>query len=35
MDINSCIIKLTMETRNQAHIDEIKAELIKQGYHLI
>ena len=34
-DINSCIIKLTIETRNQAHIDEIKAELAKQGYHLI
>lgn len=34
-DINACYLRISMETRNQAHVDEIKAELIKNGYRII
>ncbi len=33
--INSCVIKLGMETRDQQQIDEIKAALQKAGYRLL
>ncbi|HJK12683.1 MAG TPA: hypothetical protein O0Y14_03845, partial [Methanocorpusculum sp.] len=33
--INSCIIKIGMETRDQHQIDEIKAALLDAGYQLI
>ena len=33
--INSCIIKIGMETRDQQQIDEIKAALLDAGYQLI
>lgn len=34
-DINACYLRISMETRNQAHVDEIKAELVKNGYRLV
>ncbi len=35
LDINACVLRISMETRNQEHLDEIIAELTKQGYHII
>lgn len=34
-DINACYLRISMETRNQQHVDEIKAELIKNGYRIV
>lgn len=34
-DINACFLRISMETRNQAHVNEIKAELVKNGYRLV
>ncbi len=34
-DINACYLRVSMETRNQAHIDEIKEALTKSGYKII
>lgn len=34
-DINACYLRISMETRNQQHVDEIKAELIKNGYRIM
>lgn len=34
-DINACYLRISMETRNQNHVDEIKAELIKNGYRIV
>lgn len=34
-DINACYLRISMETRNQAHVDEIKTELVKNGYRLV
>lgn len=34
-DINACYLRISMETRNQAHVDEIKAELVKNGCRLV
>ena len=34
-DINACFLRISMETRNQAHVDEIKAEFVKNGYRLV
>ena len=34
-DINACFLRISMETRNQAHVDENKAELVKNGYRLV
>lgn len=34
-DINLCLLKLSMETRNHAHIEEIKKALIEHGYKII
>lgn len=35
MDINSCFLKISMETRNHAHVEEIKNELTRQGYKIV
>ena len=35
LDINACVLRISMETRNQEHLDEIIAELTRQGYHII
>lgn len=35
MAINSCFLKIGMETRNQAQIDEIKAKLAEEGFQLV
>lgn len=34
-DINACYLRISMETRNQNHVDEIKSELIKNGYKIV
>ena len=34
-DISSCIVSMVLETRNQAHIEEIQRALEHQGYPLI
>ncbi|MEE1281911.1 MAG: pyridoxal-phosphate dependent enzyme, partial [Acutalibacteraceae bacterium] len=34
-DINACYLRISMETRNQNHVDEIKAGLIKNGYKIV
>lgn len=34
-DINACYLRISMETRNQHHVDEIKAELTKNGYKIV
>ncbi|MEF2920742.1 MAG: threonine ammonia-lyase [Acutalibacteraceae bacterium] len=34
-DINACYLRVSMETRNQAHIDEIKEALTANGYKII
>lgn len=34
-DINGCYLQIVMETRNQAHIEEIRAGLTKHGFKLI
>ena len=34
MDINSCIIKLTIETRNYEHIAQIRKALTDAGYSI-
>ena len=35
MDINSCFLRLRMETRDQAHVDEIKEVLRTAGYRIV
>ena len=34
-DVNGCYLRIVLETRNQAHIDEIKRALIDFGFKLI
>lgn len=34
-DINACYLQVVLETRNQEHIDKIREELIRSGYHVI
>ncbi len=34
-DINSCYLRLSLETRNHEHIEKIKDELTKKGYRII
>ncbi len=34
-DINACYLQVVLETRNQEHIDNIREELIRSGYHVI
>lgn len=35
MDINACFLRISMETRNQEHVDEIKTALKENGYELV
>ena len=35
MDINSCFLRLRMETRDQAHVEEIKEVLRAAGYRIV
>lgn len=35
MDINACFLRISMETRNHAHVEEIKSTLINHGYKII
>lgn len=34
MDINGCFLNISMETRNHAHLDEIREALISEGFKL-
>ena len=34
-DINSCYLRLSLETRNHEHIQKIKDELAKKGYRIV
>ena len=34
-DINSCYLRLSLETRNHEHIAKIKDELLKHGYKTV
>lgn len=33
--VNSCELRMTVETRNQEHIDSIRKALIDEGFHLV
>ncbi|MBN7774509.1 threonine ammonia-lyase [Clostridium aminobutyricum] len=35
MDINSCFLRIVMETRDEAQVQQIKTELISAGFHLV
>ena len=35
MDINSCFLRISMETRNHEHVEQIKQALTEAGYRLI
>ncbi|MBE5041106.1 threonine ammonia-lyase [Ructibacterium gallinarum] len=35
LDINACVLRISMETRNQEHLDQIKAEISRQGYKIV
>jgi threonine dehydratase len=35
MDINSCFLGISMETRNHEHVEEIENELIRHGYKIV
>ena len=34
-DINGCFLRITMETRDYAHIQEIRSALMGAGFHLV
>ncbi len=34
-DLNACTLRLTIETRNQEHVDEIKAAITNEGYEIV
>lgn len=34
-DINSCYLRISLETRNHEHVEDIKAELVRHGYKLL
>lgn len=34
-DINSCYLRLSLETRNHEHVEKIKNELVKKGYRIV
>ena len=34
-DINGCFLRITMETRDYAHIQEIRGALMESGFHLV
>ena len=33
-EVNSCVVTMTLETRDQMHVQEIRKELMGHGYHL-
>lgn len=35
IDINSCFLRISMETRNELHVQDIKDELTRQGYKIV
>lgn len=35
IDVNSCVLRISMETRDQRHIDEISNSLIEHGYKIL
>lgn len=35
MPISSCFLKLTLETRDAEQIEQIRAELAKEGFQLV
>ena len=35
MDINSCFLRLRMETRDHKHVEEIRKALTEAGYKLV
>ena len=34
-EVNSCVVTLTLETRDQAHISKIREDMTKRGYRLL
>ena len=34
-DINGCFLRITMETRDYAHIEQIRSALMNEGFHLV
>ena len=34
-DVNGCYLRVTLETRDFEHIEEIKAGLVKEGFRLL
>ena len=34
-DINGCFLRITMENRDYAHIQEIRSALMEAGFHLV
>ncbi|MGN0469912.1 MAG: threonine ammonia-lyase [Acutalibacteraceae bacterium] len=34
-DINSCYLRVSLETRNHEHVQKIKDELVKKGYRIV
>ncbi|HAM31804.1 MAG TPA: threonine ammonia-lyase, partial [Erysipelotrichaceae bacterium] len=35
MDINACFLKVTVETRNHEHIEQIKRDLQSNGFQIV
>jgi threonine dehydratase len=35
IDINACYLRISMETRNHQHVEEIKNRLTEEGYKLV
>ena len=34
-EVNSCVVTMTLETRNKAHVQALREDLLRHGYHLI
>lgn len=34
-EVNACVVSMTLETRNPAHVEQIKAALTEKGYSLL
>ena len=34
-DVGACLVTMVLETRNEAHVEEIKAALREKGYSLL
>ncbi len=35
IDVNSCVLRISMETRNKEHIDQICKAIVKHGFHIL